>query len=455
MNANDFLSAYLIYQKSGVINNQDNTQFSASSLQRIEVAADRLNKIKLYTGVEVVQNEALLILTDLHDLLPVLQNELINGQISGTQLKSINKIGTIIDGIAQILLIINSEFVQSQMYTQLLSLNSLASSHFNTIDELVNFAQGKAGSSINEIEKRAYRNADTFSFDKLSGIAEEKRIIRNAIEIAQIPNSGEKGVFILLTGPPGTGKSRLGIATANFFSNGLYYNLDLESLSSPTIGKAENDLVNLFNKYKESGEKVTFILDECDQVLGENVVPHLSNIRTIFQTQLEGASVTPKNFLFIGMTNYYNKIPPAIKRRVDARVYVRVPTDDELVAYLIEELNLKKLGVEPQFGKIPNLIQIIKKDGVPTFANIKNLLRQARGLTWLNSPPYFQLNDSKLIVNSSDLITMPAYSTMIQLTESLKASLYLIPNEQDFVDCIKNVTWMTVSEEAEFRQNNE
>lgn len=454
MNVNDFLNAYLSYQRSGIINNLDNTQFSNNSLQRIEKAGERLNKIKLYQGVEAVQKDALLILTELHDLIPILNNELGNGQISGTQMVSIEKIGNIIDGIAQILLIVNSEFVQTQMYSQLLSLNSLASSHFNSIDELINFAQGNEGSSINEIEKRSYKNADNFSFDKLSGIVNEKRTILNAIDIAQIPNSGEKGVFILLTGPPGTGKSRLGIATANYFSNGLYYNLDLESLSSPIIGKAENDLVNLFNKYKESGEKVTFILDECEQVLGENVVPHLSNIRTIFQTQLEGASVTPKNFLFIGMTNYYNKIPAAIKRRVDARVFVRVPTEDELEAYLLEELNIAKLGLYANTSKIVDLITTIKQIGVPTFANMKNLLRQARGLTWLNKPALFQL-DNQLIINDSDLITVKPNSKLVQLTDNLKPNLYLIPNEQDFLDCIKNITWMTKEEEEEFRQNNE
>lgn len=446
---NDFLKIYMEAQRTLNIDNASTRTFRRETIDAVNKFNNRLQALNLYTNYQDVQSKVLSIATDMQSILPDINAQISNNMISVNQKSVLEQINLIIDGLAQIALISASAFTRDSLYTQLVSLNNLASSNFSTIDELINFAKGDKSNDNNEIAKRSLKQATpSYTFDKLVGQEEIQANIEGALLANDISENEQKGIFIMLTGPPGTGKTRTAVAMANFFSSGVYHEFDLKSLSSPVIGKAEDELVRLFTKYKENGQKITFILDECDQILGEKVAPHIANIRTIFQTQLEGTEPIPSNFLFIGLTNYYNYIPPALKRRVTAKILVDVPRSEIAYKYFVDSINLSRLHVNSiEESQLYNFFNRLTNVGRLTIAGIKSLLYLARIET--RRANKFDVD------NNNQVFTRVEYVQGSPFTGTATgSSIITIPSIAALTTSVKQVEWMSESVYNEFIQNN-
>lgn len=120
---------------------------------------------------------------------------------------------------------------------------------------------------------------------------------------------------ILLSGPPGTGKSSLVVALANHFDKNIYF-LSLKDLQT------DKDLIDAVQGISGAG---ILLLEDVDAVSQDGTsIAALLNV-------LDG-SVTPDGLLVVMTTNHPEKLNQTLLRpgRVDTHEYIDVLDDDQL-----------------------------------------------------------------------------------------------------------------------------
>ncbi|KAG9396453.1 katanin p60 ATPase-containing subunit A1 [Carpediemonas membranifera] len=140
---------------------------------------------------------------------------------------------------------------------------------------------------------------------------------------------------VLMFGPPGTGKTLLAKAVAAQ-SDATMFICSSADLTSKFRGESEKLIKLLFAMARHYAPSVIFI-DEVDALISNNAGGGDSgdaSRRAVseFQTQMEGV-LTPqgdKPVVLIGATNYPWNIRPAMLRRFDKRVYVPLPTVEDV-----------------------------------------------------------------------------------------------------------------------------
>ncbi len=133
------------------------------------------------------------------------------------------------------------------------------------------------------------------------------------------------GMSVLLSGPPGTGKTMIAGLLAKELGLDLYQ-VDLSKLVSKYIGETEKQLAALFDA-AESGHAI-LLFDEADSLFGRRTDVKTSNDR---YANLEVNYLLQRMEQFSGIsiltTNHEKAIDPAFQRRL--AFHLRVPMPDE------------------------------------------------------------------------------------------------------------------------------
>jgi ATP-dependent 26S proteasome regulatory subunit len=174
------------------------------------------------------------------------------------------------------------------------------------------------------------------------------------------------GLSVLLSGPPGTGKTMIAGLLAKELGLDLYQ-VDLSKIVSKYIGETEKQLAALFEA-AESGHAVV-LFDEADSLFGKRTEVKSSNDR---YANLEVNYLLQRMEAFSGIsiltTNHETAIDKAFQRRL--ALHVRVPMPDEEQRELLwrtmfpsrakraENLDLSRLAAEFQMsgGYIKNAV---------------------------------------------------------------------------------------------------
>lgn len=134
---------------------------------------------------------------------------------------------------------------------------------------------------------------------------------------------GAKGVRLLFSGQPGTGKTLAAEVLANRLQVDLLI-VDLASVVSKWIGETEKNLAKVFS-YAEQSQAVLFF-DEADAIFGKRTEVSDSHDR---YANLETAYLLTRLEAYEGMailaTNYKNNIDAAFVRRLDYIIDFREP----------------------------------------------------------------------------------------------------------------------------------
>lgn len=253
------------------------------------------------------------------------------------------------------------------------------------------------------------------TFNEIIGIDSIRDGILNNLQkskiLAQDPDY-DSYVFLLLTGPPGTGKTSISHSVASEHSNGLYYNLDTEFFNSPRVGETEKNINAVFNTAKASNGPVTIIIDEIDNILGTSDNPnfrsHMQTVKITLQTQIDDVGNLKRNIVIVGMTNYFNRIDPIMHRRITYTSYIPPPDNENLLKYYTY-LVTKKTG-DMYFNLTNDYITDIQRSLLSkkcnneriyyTNANIKQIYRNALVDTLSTATEY------TLIINNSNVVAM-------------------------------------------------
>lgn len=180
-----------------------------------------------------------------------------------------------------------------------------------------------------------YKEAPRHSFDDVSGMSDLKKRLQECaadakaeklMEFLKIPQLNS----YFFVGPPGCGKTYIIEAFAHELMNKDYKFMSLQGsdIISRYVGDAEKIVTRLFEEAEKNAPCIIFI-DEIDSVCKNRSLPNLpeyaANITTSFLTGYNRIHSVDSKIIFIGATNYPERVDSAMLDRVEV---IRVPLPD-------------------------------------------------------------------------------------------------------------------------------
>jgi len=171
----------------------------------------------------------------------------------------------------------------------------------------------------------------------LEGIREQLSLailapIKNPLQFARLGLSRPSG--IMLTGPPGCGKTLVAKAVAN--ESGLnFISVKGPELLNKYVGESERSVRRVFERARSSKPCVIFF-DEIDALAArrqEGANSGATRIVNQLLTEMDGLEER-KDVFIMGATNRVDMIDPAVMRpgRFDKTLYVGLPTESDKMA---------------------------------------------------------------------------------------------------------------------------
>lgn len=308
-------------------------------------------------------------------------------------------------------------------------------------------------------------------FSSLSGIDGPIRDIKSVIESRFILS--KQFIFFMLTGPPGTGKSVISHAIATAHSNGNYFNLDLATISSSTVGVAEKQITNLFGRVEgDNSRNYTIVLDEMDNVFGNVTQAHIKNIRITLQTEISGHRKLKNNVIIIGITNHYAELDAVIRRRATNVIYIPPPENREVAMFFLKicssNSDRKKYKFTFAEGYTRDIVSFFTKDPNLHFtnANAERLGEAAKSEIYKRSTfNWFTFDDAFVIFSGPECpvtnanqdmhMNLPVSEMRKIYTQSGYDSLVVIPTAADLETVKSQVNIMTSDVLEQYRKNND
>ena len=161
---------------------------------------------------------------------------------------------------------------------------------------------------------------------------------------------------ILFYGLPGTGKTMLVKALANELDAALYL-VKATSLIGEHVGDASSKIHDLFKKASENAPSIIFI-DEIDAIAlhrsFQSLRGDVTEIVNSLLTEMDGIEEY-KSVITIGATNNENILDMGVRSRFEEEIEFKLPSDDERLQIIENNLNTMPLDCDLDLEKIVKL----------------------------------------------------------------------------------------------------
>ncbi|EJO2025625.1 ATP-binding protein [Vibrio parahaemolyticus] len=151
---------------------------------------------------------------------------------------------------------------------------------------------------------------------------------------------------VLLSGPPGNGKTSLAEAIANELSL-PFFTLDFSTIISSHLGESGSKIATAFRA--ASNSPCVLIIDEMETVLsersGKDNRHDVGEVARIVSTLLQEIDRLSDLVVLIGATNHLEMLDRAVVRRFDCRWELGMPTESQKAKWL--------KNCENEYPKIP------------------------------------------------------------------------------------------------------
>ncbi|KAM8832478.1 katanin p60 ATPase-containing subunit A1 isoform 2-T14 [Spinachia spinachia] len=237
---------------------------------------------------------------------------------------------------------------------------------------------------VDALERDIISQNPNVRWDNIADLEDAKKLLKEAVVLPMWMPAFFKGIRrpwkgVLMVGPPGTGKTLLAKAVATECRT-TFFNVSSSTLTSKYRGESEK-LVRLLFEMARFYAPTTIFIDEIDSMCSRRGTSEeheaSRRVKAELLVQMDGVGGASENedpskmVMVLAATNFPWDIDEALRRRLEKRIYIPLPSTEGRVELL--RINLTEL----ELASNVDLDKIAEKLEGYSGADITNVCRDA------------------------------------------------------------------------------